>query len=78
MKRAGCPECKCITELDEHEKKWNGRQVYKCTKCGTLLLECWECERMARVGDIWDDAYCDQCTPKVMRKTTRKRKGKRA
>jgi len=67
MVKAGCPDCKEIIELKEDYEKWNGKQIYKCSKCGTLLLKCWGCDRMTKVHNFWDEAYCDQCTPKVMR-----------
>lgn len=62
-----CPECKSICELDTAYIKWSKRQVYKCTKCGTLLIKCWGCERMTRVHKFYDEAYCEQCAPKIIR-----------
>ena len=50
----------CFAKSAQHLQEHNtfGKNVYKCTSCGNLTVECSFCKNMARTGRVMNDVCC--------------------
>jgi len=60
-----CPECEQYTEMLPAYVKWTRRQVYQCKECCYHYLECLKCSELAKVGEVYDDLFCEDCGQSV-------------